>query len=222
MEKTESSNSSFPFVVNKDIDMLFPKEKRTTFQKSFAYIKRQLEMKSTRKTFIDSILKKCKGRFFKAIHDCLRKCIKKEKEVKKIPQNFITDISIETNKFILDKSLYELYQYFNIIPEKINNSNDDGICLKGKEKLYKYLFSRKISELYLLYTQSKRFKKEVFSIKEKSGLKMSILYQFVSLNVVNYYYYTRPHITKFTNEISLEKAFKVNNNKLFHVKRYKF
>ena len=64
--------------------------------------------------------------------------------------------------------MYELYQLYNIIPEKINNSTDDGICLKGKEKLYKYLLSCKISELYLLYIQSKRFKKEVISIKKKS------------------------------------------------------
>ena len=164
-------------------------------------------MKLTRKTFIDSILKKCKGRFFKALHDCLKKCTKKGEELKRIPQNFITDISVESNKYILDKSLFELYQYFNNIPENIKDFIENGKCLKGKEQLYKYLFSCKISELYILYIQSKRFKKEVISIKEKSGFEMMILYQFVSLNFVNYFYYTKPHFTKNINENIWEKSF---------------
>ena len=114
MEKNESKNAFFPFFVNKDIDKLLPTEKRTSFQKSFSYLRKKLQIKLTRKTYIDSILKKCKGRFFKAINDCLRKCT--FIYIHKLPQKFITDISISYNKNFLNYTTIDLYRYFNLKP----------------------------------------------------------------------------------------------------------
>ena len=206
MEKTESKNDFFPYFVNMEIDLLLPKEKRTSFQKSFAYLRKKLQIKLTRKTYIDSILKKCKARFFKAIYDCLRKCSKKG-SIQKIPQNFIINISIENNKNIFDKSFQELYQEFNLSPISINEFIDEGKCIKGKEHYFKYLYSTKISELYLLYTKSKRYKSEVEYIKDNLGLKMMLLYKFVAENFVNYYLFTKPHYCS-----KIKKKYENNDN----------
>ncbi len=50
--------------------------------------------------------------------------------------------------------------------------------------------------MYLLYIQSKRYKREIQSIKKSVGLKMSLLYIFVSENFINYYLFSKPHFCK--------------------------
>ena len=192
MEEGEQNSNFFPYKVNPDIDVLLPKEKRTSFQKSFAYLRKKLQIKLTRKSNIDSILKKCKGKFCKAINDCLKKCTN-EKKVFKIPHTFISNISIEKNKNIFEKSLIELHQEFNLPPLNIDEFINEGKCTKGKENYFRYLLVTNISELYNLYTQSKRYKREVEIIKNNSGIKMMLLYKFVSENFINYYLYTKPH-----------------------------
>ena len=212
MEKKESKNDFFPYYVNMEIDLLLPKEKRTSFQKSFAFLRKKLQIKLTRKTYIDSILKKCKARFFKAIYDCLRKCTKKG-SIAKIPQNFIINISIDNNKYILDKSIQELYQEFNLSPLSLNKFIEEGKCVKGKENYFKYLYSTKISELYILYTKSKRYKSEVEYIKDNLGLKMMQLYKFVAENFLNYYLFTKPHYcTKIKKELENNDNSYANKN----------
>jgi hypothetical protein len=216
MEKNESKNAFFPFFVNKDIDKLLPKEKRTSFQKSFSYLRKKLQIKLTRKTYIDSILKKCKARFFKAVYDCMRKCTKKG-NIQKVPQNFIINISIENNKNIFEKSFQELYKDFHFSPIDIDKFIEEGNCVKGKEDYFRYIFTTKISELYELYTQSKRYKNEVEYIKNNLGFKMTLIYKFVAENFVNYYIFTKPHYckklkTKTINNFNNEKTTYVNNS----------
>ena len=188
-------------MINPDIDVLLPKEKRRSFQKSFAYLRKKLQIKLARKSNIDSILKKCKGKFFKAINDCLKKCTNK-KEVFKIPTTFITNISIENNKNIFTKSFIELYKEFNLHPINIDEFINEGKCIKGKENYFRYILVSKISELYKLYIQSKRYKREVNIIKNISGIKMMLLYKFVSENFINYFLYTKPHFCKKSQKIN--------------------
>ena len=88
----------FPFTINAEIESWLPQEERISFPRSFSYLRKKLQIKQSRKTHIDSILKKCKARFFKAINDCLKQCVKVQ--LKKFPQSFITNISIEYNKYI--------------------------------------------------------------------------------------------------------------------------
>ena len=138
MERIESNDIFFPFSINKEIDILIPQDQRITFQKSFAYLRKKLQVKPTRKTYIDSILKKCKARFFRAINDCLNRCLKKH--INKFPQSFITNISIESNKVIIDLTVQEMYHHF-----KLSNKNfeefcfDNKYCYEGKEQLLKYI-----------------------------------------------------------------------------------
>ena len=180
---------------NLQINVFLQKEKNLTFQQNFTCLRKKLQLKLTRKTYIDSILKKCKGRFFKAINDCIRKCT--FIYVNKLPQRFITDISIDYNKFFFNYTTRDLYKYFNLKPfnkeEQIENSN---FCIKGKEDYLKFILSSKLYDLYYMFIDSKRYKREVESIKNNSGVKMSLLYQFVSENYYNYYLFSKPRINR--------------------------
>ena len=80
MKKNILSNKEkttlFPFTINEEIEKWLPQEERISFPRSFSYLRKKLQIKQSRKTHIDSILKKCKARFFKAINDCLKQCVK--------------------------------------------------------------------------------------------------------------------------------------------------
>ena len=122
MEKNILSNKEkttfFPFTINAELERWLPQEERISFPRSFSYLRKKLQIKQSRKTHIDSILKKCKARFFKAISDCLKQCVKVP--LKKFPQSFITNISIEYNKYILDLTVSDLYQLFNLSNDSLD------------------------------------------------------------------------------------------------------
>ena len=192
----KENTTLFPFSINKEIDTWLPLEERVSFPKSFSYLRKKLQIKQSRKTHIDSILKKCKARFFKAISDCIKQCVKIQ--IKKFPQSFITNISIEYNKYILKLTVYELYQIFNLSKGVLDESNENCF-FSGKERYFKYIYYSKLSDLYISYIQSKRYKREIESIKYNLGMKMLLLYEFVSENFVNYYTFSQPHLCKNNN-----------------------
>ena len=189
----KENTTVFPFSINKEIDTWLPQEERVSFPKSFSYLRKKLQIKQSRKTHIDSILKKCKSRFFKAISDCIKQCVKTQ--IKKFPQSFITNISIEYNKYILKLTVSELYHIFNLSNDGLDESNENCF-FSGKERYFKYIYYSKISDLYISYIQSKRYKREIESIKYNLGMKMLLLYEFVSENFINYYTFSQPHLCK--------------------------
>ena len=197
----KENTTLFPFSINKEIDAYLPQEERISFPKSFSYLRKKLQIKQSRKTHIDSILKKCKARFFKAISDCLKQCVKIQ--IKKFPQSFITNISIEYNKYILKLTVYELYHIFNLSNDILDKSYENYF-FNGKERYFKYIYYSKISDLYTSYIQSKRYKREIEGIKCNLGLKMLLLYEFVSENFINYYTFSQPHFCKNNNLKNLE------------------
>jgi hypothetical protein len=68
--------------------------------------------KEARKFHFDSMLKKLKSKTFKAIHKCIRTCLNENYILKRIPQKFITDIKIESNKIIFKKTIREIWRIF--------------------------------------------------------------------------------------------------------------
>ena len=171
----------------KDIEML-------SFQGLFTSLRKILDVKYTRKLHIDSILKKCKGRFFKAINECVKKCLRIN--VPKFPQNFITNISIEYNQKFLDFTMGDLFSYFHLLPYSLDDIMEKNYCYKEKEIYLKYIFLSKMGSLYFQYIQSKQYKRMIDLIKTKKGIKIAKLYQFVSDNFINYYVFSRAHIKK--------------------------
>ena len=104
-----------------DIEML-------SFQGIFTSLRKTLDIKYTRKLHIDSILKKCKGRFFKAINESVKKCLRIN--VPKFPQNFITNISIEYNQQFIDLTMGELFKYFHLLPYSLDDIMEKNYCIK--------------------------------------------------------------------------------------------
>jgi hypothetical protein len=92
-------------------------------------------------------------------------------------------------------TVFELYKIFNLSNDILDKS-DQNYFLSGKESYFKYIYYSKISDLYTSYIQSKRYKREIESMKYNLGIKMLLLYEFVSENFVNYYMYSQPHFCK--------------------------
>ena len=183
------------FKISEDLGFELNEEmKSLSFQGLFAYLRKSLEVNYTRKLHIDSILKKCKGKFFKAVSECVRKCIKIN--VPKFPQSFITNIAIEYNQQFLNYTVEDLYQYFHLLPYSIDDILEKNYCVQEKRVYLKYIFLSKISTLYLQYVQSKKYKRMLELIKNKKGIKIAKLYQFVSDNFINYYLFSKAHMKK--------------------------
>ena len=79
-----------------NVDFIIPEEEKKSFQTIFSFIRKKLQLKLVRKNNIDSLLKKCKGKFFKAVFESIKLCL--NLKVERLPQKFITNITIEYNK----------------------------------------------------------------------------------------------------------------------------
>ena len=163
------------FLISEDLALELNGElKSLSFQGIFTCLRKTLDIKYTRKLHIDSILKKCKGRFFKAVSECVRKCIKIN--VPKFPQNFITNIAIEYNQKFMDFTVEELYQHFHLLPYSISDIMEKKYCQKEKEVYLKYIFLSKISNLYFQYIQCKQYKRMIELILYHKRQKIIIFY----------------------------------------------
>ena len=100
-------------------------------------------------------------------------------------------------------TVYELYHIFNLSNDILDKSKENYF-FNGKERYFKYIYYSKISDLYTSYIQSKRYKREIEGIKCNLGLKMLLLYEFVSENFINYYTFSQPHFCKNNNLKNLE------------------
>jgi hypothetical protein len=209
--------SKIKYKINEDMKIEIPKEAHSmSFQAFFTFLRKSLQIKYTRRIHIDSILKKCKGKFFKAVNDCLRKCLKIN--IKKLPQSYITNISIDYNKKFLDFTINDLYIYFKATPYTIEKILQKDYCISGKENFFKYLFFSKVFNLYSDYLNSNRYKKELESMKKQKGIKIAFLHQFVAENFINYYFYSKPHIKKTkNNEFNYENNIFIKDNQFENI-----
>ena len=196
-----------------NFNFIIPKEYCSRFQSIFSYIKKKYQIKFSRKSQIDSLLKKCKGKFFKSIHEVMNKSL--NIVVKRLPQFFITNITIKYNQKYLDKNIIQIYQEFNNLPD-YKTLKKKNIIKKNKEQLFKEFCSYSLFNLYDIYCESKRFHKNINEIKNQDGKRIGLLYEFVSLNFSAYYKYSKPHIIK-SKEINTQNEFNENvtesNNK---------
>ena len=184
-----------------NFDFTIPKEYCSTFQSIFTYLKKKYQVKFSRKSQIDSLLKKCKGKFFKTIHEVMNKCL--NMVVKRLPQYFITNITIEYNQKYLKKNIIQIYQEFNNLPD-YHSLQQNHIIKSNKEKLFYEFCSYSLFNLYDIYCESARFRKEIKDVKTQDGKRVGLLYEFVSINFSAYYKYSKPHCIK-NKEIQSDK-----------------
>ena len=98
-----------------NIDFPIPDKENKSFQSIFTFIRKKLQIKASRKNHIDSLLKKSKGKFFRAIYEGIKLCL--NLRVYRLPQEFITNITIEYNKKYLNKKIIDIYNEFNLLPD---------------------------------------------------------------------------------------------------------
>ena len=155
----------------------------TNFNEIFYAIRKNLHIKQSRKYQADSLLKKAKCKFFQIIHEIMRYCL--SIKVKRLPQPFITNITIEYNRYYLEKTIIQIYKEFNLISNQ-QKIDDEIIRIKNKE-LFKDFYKYKLEDLYNVYIESESYKKDLNTIFAKNGKNIGILYEFVSKNLIHYY-----------------------------------
>ena len=203
MSKNIQRNKSNFFI---NVDFLNQKElSLNNFNEIFITIRKKLHVKHTRKSEVDSLLKKAKCKFFQTVHKIMRYCL--NINVNRLPQVFITNITIEYNRNYLEKTIIQIYNEFDLIQnlKKI----DDVIRIKNKE-LFKIFSKYKFYELYGEYIESQCYKKDVNKVINKNGKNIGTLYEFVSKNFIIYYLSNKTRIIKI--ESNEDKEYNKFNN----------
>ena len=134
--------------------------------------------KESRKEKPDEIRKKIKSRFFKSLKNCINDELNKISfpyEFEFLPQNFISNISKNENKIIINKTLKEI-----ILDNKEDNSEKCNNNIKllehlnlnknNKEigKIYN-IFNQTFQNLFSEYLESKEFKNSIIKLKEEGN-----------------------------------------------------
>ena len=176
--KDEQNN----FIIN--VDFPLPEKDKKTFHTIFNYIRRKLQIKLSRKNNIDSILKKCKGRFFKTIYESIKLCL--NINLLRFPQTFLNNITILYNKNYLNKKIIDIYNEFNLLPP-IEDIIQMNLYKKGKIEIFKEIMNSDFISLYDNYVNSDKFKRDIEQIKIIAGKRNGILYEFVAINFCTYY-----------------------------------
>ena len=181
------------------------------FNEIFLTIRRKLHVKHSRKSEVDSLLKKAKCKFFQTVHNIMKYCL--SITVNRLPQVFITNITIEYNLNYLEKTIFQIYKEFDLI-QNIELVDDEIIKIKNKE-LFKLFTKYKFYELYEIYIESKCYQKDMNKVINKNGKNIGILYEFVSKNFIFYYMSSRNKILKIDeyNGKYQNKKEKNNSNK---------
>lgn len=153
------------------------------------------------------MLKKIKSKTFKVIHTCIRKCYNENIILKRIPQSFITDIKIETNKQISEKSIQEIYKDFDI-----EFSLDEKEVKSGKMEQLREFLSSKFNEIYEFYVLSKQFIRDKNDLIKKHNSCFGILFEHISSYYLKYFNSSKGN--KIIRRRKLKKInFKVTNLK---------
>ena len=193
-----------------DFDFSIPKDLQNNFQGIFSYIKKKFQIKFSRKSNIDSLLKKCKGKFFKTIHEIMNMSL--NINVKRLPQKFITNITIEYNQKYLKKNIIEVYQDFNLLPD-YDTLVEKGFIKNSRKEAFNQFCSCNLIGLYNIYIGSQRYSDEINEVKIHDGRRIGILYKFVSINFCNYFENNKPHIIKTKEESKINSICNTDINK---------
>jgi hypothetical protein len=212
--KTDSTNESqcenhLNYYKNLHISKLCLKnlKGKSEFHREFSRLKDYLKLdKFTRKTHIDSLLKKVKSKIMKTIQEAVKACL--NCKVDRIPQTFITNIKIDFNKKYINRTIYEIYQEFDLIPsfEKLEQSN----CIRPEKfHLIKELLNMPFMQVVEFYLTSKCFKDDIRFIEAREGIALSTLFQFIAFIFIHYYLLSKGNKIKKLGNI--EKGSKMMN-----------
>ena len=178
-----------------------------SFHINFNNLRIKLGIEDSRKTHIDSLLKKAKSKCLKAIHEVLKLSL--NLLIGRLPQNFITNIKIDFNKKYLSKSIGNKYKLLPSYEEIINRN----LIRKGKFDLFNETYNSSFEYAYMIYIESDLYKKDFEMISLKDGYKNAFLYDYVAKNMCEYFFLSKGNKKKvFKNTLigKKKKMFIVN------------
>jgi hypothetical protein len=133
-----------------------------------------------------SLLKKVKCRFFRSVYEAIKMCLVGSVKLPKLPQKFIRNISLKSNKELMNKKLIEIFREYKIIFSLEDLSQKDLIKPTAHELLSE-LLSLNVKKAYKFYKKSQQFIFEARKMNEKEGKKFSQLYKYVSHYFIEYF-----------------------------------
>jgi hypothetical protein len=209
--ETENSNNTQSELSNSNITEKKGK-KRKIIHKNFLLLKKSLHLDNfMRKTQIDSLLKKCKSKLFKSIHDSINLCLKKK--LPRLPQSFITNIKIDFNKFYLCQSIISIY-IKNQIFESFDELIQKDYIIKEKEESLKIFFNITLQEVFEYYLNSKKYLDDYLRILKREGENFATLFDFISHIFLNYYLKGKGNKPKIkNNKIKTFKSLSISKRK---------
>ena len=172
------------FIVNKIEDHIafIPAKFREYYEKyKDDFIFKVMKEKKLRKEKPDDIRKKIKSRFFKSLKNYINKELDKkgiELKFEYLPQSFISNISKEEIKLMLDKTLKEIINIYCI--ERNDEKSEKNLNLlkyledqkdKNNDKINKIykIFQTKIKDLFNEYIHSEEFEQSLVKLKEEGN-----------------------------------------------------
>jgi hypothetical protein len=160
-------------------------KRRRTLHSTFLLLKKKLNLEHfMRKTQIDSLLKKCKSKAFKTIHEALKKCL--TIKLPRLPQNFITNIKIDFNKIYLEKTILDIYQEHKII-SSVDDFVQKKYLIDDKVGVFRDFLSLTFRNVFEYYINSKQYVKDYYHIEKREGEKFAILFNYISKVFIQYY-----------------------------------
>lgn len=181
-----------------------PSKTVSSFHSNFFKFKQALCFRRIhRKTKIDSILKKCKSKFFRTIQEALKELLENYIPVPHFPQNFITNINIDLNKRFLHLSLKDILEEFDV-------SYNFESMLKSvpyfKQEMVIKFMQMSYKELFEKYIESQRFIEDCIVIRKKEGEKFELLFRYGSKIFVQYYSMSKGNKSKNKSKIDYQNS----------------
>jgi len=181
----DENNLIIPLKSDKSLIKPYSRKEINIFYSKIKYIRKKYNIKKSRKNHIDSLVKKAKSKFLKAIYECLKFCIH-SCNLSRLPQKFIINTRIEYNKKVLNKTVEEIYSEFKLLPTYETLIQNNMVYKNRKEFLYS-LMKTKLKDIYKYYITSDLYIMDKKRIETKSGEGVAILYDFVATNICEYF-----------------------------------
>ena len=199
-----------PFICHKEKYLVdSDNNKIISLYSTFKFLKEKYGLKNTRKNRIDCIIKKVKTKYLQAIHEAIKYCV--NLFIQRLPQYFITNIKIEYNKMYLNKTIEQIYTEFKILPS-LKEIIEKNLIRKGKKEFLVVLMSTTLKEIYQYYLSSQLYIYYRKCIRKKEGEKVAKLYDYIALNICEYFLYNKGNKKK-NNINNLKNKNNINNYK---------
>ena len=179
------------------------------FYSRIKYIRKKYNIKKSRKNHIDSLVKKAKSKFIKAIFESLKYCLH-SCNLYRLPQKFIINTRIEYNKKVLNQTVEEIYSEYNLLPNFETLVKKNMVYKDRKDFLFS-LMKSKLKDIYKYYISSDLYILDKKKIEKKSGEAVVKLYDYVATNICEYFLLNKGNdkrLNRWRNTTNLKRIIK--------------